>query len=54
MPEQELDQPPFARPEMALHTAARQPGVWVNWLSPLERALALWQFRHELHEELAR
>jgi hypothetical protein len=38
----------------ALHTAARQPGVWVNWLSPLERALALWQFRHELHEELAR
>ena len=37
-----------------LRTAARQPGGWVNWLHTLERALALWAFRRELHEELSR
>jgi hypothetical protein len=37
-----------------LREAARQPGGWVNWVHTVERALSLWQFRYELHEELSR
>ena len=36
----------------ALVQACRQPGGWVNWLHTVEQALALWQFRQAMLEEL--
>jgi hypothetical protein len=44
----------FAEGAPRLREAMRQPGGWVNWVHVVERALALWQFRCELHEELSR